>query len=86
MPFRFTGDTALTYPQYISDADSTTLTAHPWGTYDMHPAGGLDLPVPPADGRWEAEDAAPPAAPPPASPAALPPPLMTAASTEDEGN
>ena len=81
MPFRFTGDSSLTYPQYLDNADDNTLTASPGGTYDMRPAGSLNLPVPPADGRWETAAAPPPGSP----PAAIPPPLMTAASTEDEG-
>jgi hypothetical protein len=86
VPFRYNGDAALTYPQYLNEADSTTLTAHPGGTYDMRPAGSLDLPVPPADGHWETDGAVPSGAPPQAGPAGVPPPLRTAASTEDEGN
>lgn len=93
MPFLFTGDTSLTYPGYVDEATWHTLQASPGGTYSMVPAGGVNLPVPPGDGRWQdvsEAPAAPPAPPPdpPASspPAAPPPPVVNPSSSEGEEN
>jgi hypothetical protein len=91
MPFRFTGDVPLLYTQYRDLGTDRPLQAVPGGSYDMEPVGGLNLTVPPSDGRWgpppappEAEDEDPeadaddaPADPPPAS-------LTTSVTTEDD--
>jgi hypothetical protein len=84
--YRFTGDFPLIYPGYRDLATDRTLTAVPETEYDMEPAGGRDLAVPPGDGRWELVTADPPApvAPPPPLPAAPAP--VTKPSAEDEGN
>ena len=63
MPFRFLGDVPLLYTQYRDEAADRPLLADPGGEYDMIPAGGVNLPVPPADGRWG-----------PVTPASGPPP------------
>jgi hypothetical protein len=88
VPFTFTGDSTLTYVQYMDVQADRTLIAAPGGSYEMTPAGNWNLPVPPADGRWESAeggDGDPPAAEPEA---AVPPlNLMTGAGTsEDEEN
>jgi hypothetical protein len=57
--YPYTGDTPLTYTQYLAwDGENlATLFAEPGGSYDVRVAPGWDLPVPPADGRWgEPED------------------------------
>lgn len=77
MPYPFTGSDARTYPQYRDLATDRPLTASPGGSYDMAPVGLYDLPVPPADGNWGPDTAAPP--PPPPPPAAGPPPAATTA-------
>jgi hypothetical protein len=52
MPYRYAGTDTRTYTQFIDiDADGP-LVASPGGTYDMRPAGQLNMPVPPGDGRW----------------------------------
>jgi len=75
----------LTYTQYLT-GDGFPLVAEPGEEYEVRPAGGLDMPVPPPDGNWE--DATPPApsakAPKPsAAPSA---PASSASATSTEGN
>jgi hypothetical protein len=94
VPYRYLGYETRTYVQYLDQEAGTTLVADPGGSYDMLPAGSWDMPVPPPDGLWEQprdapedEDPAAGSGPPgQGEPADVPPPLMTAASTEDEGN
>ena len=89
MPFTFTGDSTLTYVQYMDVQADRTLTAVPGRPYEMAPAGNWNLPVPPADGRWEpAAGGDPPPGDPPAGAAAAPPPhVITGTGTaEDEEN
>jgi len=50
--YQFTGDVPLLYTQYL-DGDGAPLFAEPGESYDMQPAAGRNLPVPPGDGRWQ---------------------------------
>jgi len=78
VPFRFTGFASRLYTQYRDlDADAP-LHAFPGGTYDMAPAGGLAMPVPPGDGNWAD---IPPPPPPPVPPAPPPPAAVPVAIT-----
>jgi hypothetical protein len=83
----YLGHEVRTYPQYLDADTSCTLIAAPGGSYDIAPAGSLDLPVPPADGLWEASA---PSGDPPGGEAGsgeadgVPPPLMTGTGTEGE--
>lgn len=54
MAYRFTGFTSRTYTQYTDLATGLPLSASPDLCYDMAPVGPFPLPVPPADGNWEA--------------------------------
>ena len=83
MPFRYLGNFTRTYTQYRDTAADMTLVADPGGTYDMAPAGGVAMPVPPADGLWQAAD--PPSLPSFAAPAAVTvtPPAPTAPAEEN---
>ena len=79
MPFPFLGNSSRTYTQFRDLAADTPLIAEPGGVYDMGPAGGLDLPVPPGDGLWGPEvqvtGEAEPAPEPDAEPAPDEPPV-----------
>ena len=77
MPFRFTGDNPLLYTQYRDLGTDRPLQAAPGASYDMAPVGGWDLPVPPADGRWESAAATRPASP--------PAPLIASTTASTEG-
>ena len=93
MTCTYLGHQVLTYPKYLDADTSCTLIAAPGGSYDIVPAGSLDLPVPPADGLWEAS--APSGDPPGGEGVSeadggeadgVPPPLMTGTGTEGEDN
>lgn len=88
MPFPFLGDSTRIYTQFRDLAADTPLIAAPGGVYDMAPAGGLNLPVPPGDGLWGPEVAGeavaePPPEPPPADPV---PPVLINVPAETEEN
>lgn len=89
MPYQFTGYVPLLYPAYLDEATGRPLQADPGGVYDMTPAGGLNLPVPPGDGRWTASEPAEP--PEPDEPVQVslpvpPPPVVNPPSIEGEEN
>jgi hypothetical protein len=87
VPYQYLGYETRTYVQYLVEPAGTTLIADPGGSYDMAPAGSWVLPVPPADGLWETAEDEPDGEPEDGSePDAIPALLLTAASTEDEGN
>lgn len=54
MPYPYLGKTARTYPQYRDAQTGSVLRADPGGSYDIEPAGALDVAVPPGDGLWGA--------------------------------
>jgi hypothetical protein len=86
---RYLGYETRVYPQYLDLTAGGTLIADPGGEYDLAAAGSLDLPVPPADGLWEAAEPDPPGSEDSGDSAdggSLPPPLMTGTSTEGEEN
>lgn len=86
MSYRFKGDYSLVYPAYLDLVTGHTLTADPQGTYDMQPAAGRNLPVPPDDGKWETVTASPAPAPAPVpSPPPVPPAVVTTPAAPDEG-
>jgi hypothetical protein len=88
---KYLGDDVRVYSQYLDADTGRPLTAAPGGSYEIMPAGGMDYPVPPRDGRWElpadpddpGEDGGQEGEP---APSADPAPrlLMTGVSTEDE--
>jgi hypothetical protein len=81
--YRYLGDQVLLYTQYRDLESGTSLSAAPGGAYDMAPVF-LDLPVPPADGRWEPEDGDDSDS---QDERKMPPvPLLTGSSTEGEDN
>lgn len=53
MPFPYLGSETRTYTQWLDASTGRTLVADPGRSYDMYPAGGLNLTAPPADGLWE---------------------------------
>jgi hypothetical protein len=95
VPFLFTGDSELLYVQYLDEDTSRPLRALPGGAYEMTPAGGAALPVPPGDGRWAAADGSAPGPPEPEDPPAdddsggaepgVPPALLTGTGTDEDG-
>lgn len=57
MKYAYTGDAEQVYPQFIDTAKGSTLVAEPGKTYDIAPAEGHAVKVPP-DARWKPATAA----------------------------
>lgn len=58
--YLYTGYDARAYIAYVDTSTGKMLQAEPGGTYGIR-AGSPGLPVPPADGRWDAVTPARPA-------------------------